>query len=168
MARAYFRLFYDQYLPLMSRLSFEEAGRLFVGTLRYLKEEIEPDLPGAEGIVWPLLKEDIDRDKQAYEVTCARNAANSRKKQEKQSDTHPEPVGTTGRQSKESKKSNQANKSNKSHQAYQAEKAAAVEAVERAKETPEDYMARMQNLLRLMSCEEIDSFDQIMENHDRT
>jgi hypothetical protein len=63
---------------------------------------------------------------------------------------------------------NQAKKSNKSHQAYQAEKAAAMEAVERAKETPEDYMARMQNLLRLMSCGEIDSFDQIMENHDRT
>ena len=44
MARAYFRLFYDQYIFLTSRLSNEEAGRLLLGMLRYLKEDVEPDL----------------------------------------------------------------------------------------------------------------------------
>lgn len=154
MARAYFRLFYDQYLPLMTRLSFEEAGRLFVGTLRYLKEEAEPDLPGAERIVWPLLKEDIDRDKQAYALTCARNAANSKKKQEKDVAADRLPVGATGRQAKEAKESNQAKKSNQAYQAHQAEKAAVGEAVDSEKFRVEQDMARMQKLLRMMRCEE--------------
>ena len=161
MARAYFRLFYDQYLPLMSRLSFEEAGRLFVGTLRYLKEDLEPELPGAEAIVWPLLKEDIDRDRQAYERKCAASAENGRKgalkKQENLANAGQSwQTPAVATQSKESK---QAKKSNKSHQAYQAEKAAAVEAVERAKESSEDYVARMRRLLFMMSCGEEEPFD---------
>ena len=31
MARAYFRLFYDQYIPLVEALNDQERGRLFLG-----------------------------------------------------------------------------------------------------------------------------------------
>ena len=140
MARAYFRLFYDQYLPLMTRLSEAEAGRLFVGMMRYLKEDTEPDLPGAEGIIWPLLKEDIDRDRRAYEAKCAANveagrksgearraraaeqtAAQSAEKEHRGTNVNERSVNehtaTEPNQAKESKESK------KSNQAYQAQKA---------------------------------------------
>ena len=79
MARAYFRLFFDQYIPLVEALSNEERGRLFWGMMRYAQEERTPDLPGNEHFVWAFIKEDIDRDRLAYLRKCARNAENGRK-----------------------------------------------------------------------------------------
>ena len=79
MARAYFRLFFDQYIPLMEALRDEERGRLFWGMMRYAQEESTPNLPGNERFVWPFIKEDIDRDKLAYARKCATNAENGRK-----------------------------------------------------------------------------------------
>jgi len=148
MARAYFRLFYDQYVHLTSRLSNEEAGRLFLGMLRYLSEDTEPELPGCEGIVWPLMKEDIDRDRRAYEAKCAVNAENARKgglaksAAAQTSAPAPAPVSIPApvsppqppaadcfpsqaapAQAKESKESNQTKKSNQSPQSKKAYKA---------------------------------------------
>ena len=79
MARAYFRLFFDQYIPLVEALNDEERGRLFWGMMKYAQYEIYPQLPGNERFVWPFIKEDIDRDKLAYIRKCNTNAANGRK-----------------------------------------------------------------------------------------
>jgi hypothetical protein len=78
MARVYFKLFYDQYQPMVNRLSREEAGDLFLGLLNYLRFQQEPELSGKEDVIWALMKEDIDKNRAEYERKCAVNAANAR------------------------------------------------------------------------------------------
>ena len=112
MARAYFRLFFDQYIPLVEALNDEERGRLFWGMMKYAQYEISPKLPGNERFVWPFIKEDIDRDKLAYIRKCNTNAANGRKGGLKKQQNL-----ANATQAKE------ANESNKADQAEQAEQA---------------------------------------------
>ena len=79
MARAYFPLYFDQYISLVTNLNDEEAGRLFRAMLFYAKEGIELGLGARESVVWPLIQRDIENSKLAYLRRCAVNAANGRK-----------------------------------------------------------------------------------------
>jgi len=79
MARAYFPLFFDQYISLVTNLNDEETGRLFRAMLFYAREGIELGLGPKESVVWPLIQRDIENSKQAYLRRCAANAANGRK-----------------------------------------------------------------------------------------
>jgi hypothetical protein len=47
-----------------------ELGRLFRGMMRYAFSGTAPELPGAERIVWPTVKADIDGQGVAYEARC--------------------------------------------------------------------------------------------------
>ena len=119
MARAYFRLFFDQYIPLMEALRDEERGRLFWGMMRYAQEERTPNLPGNERFVWPFIKEDIDRDRLAYIRKCAQNAENGRKgglkKQENLANA------TQAKEAKEANESEQAEKANQAEESDYAQ-----------------------------------------------
>ena len=79
MARAYFPLYFDQYISLVTNLNDEEAGRLFRAMLFYAKDGMELGLGMREAVVWPLIQRDIDNSRQAYLRRCAANAENGRK-----------------------------------------------------------------------------------------
>lgn len=166
MARAYFRLFFDQYHPLVSKLSDEEAGRVFKALLDYTKYGVLPDLPGREEIVWPLMQEDIDRDRASYEKKCKTNAANSQKalekRKQKETDSDPaaptgtdwvptSPTGTQSKEAKEANKSNQAKKSNYAYEAKQAQEAQQANELPPSSRKPGEsdsaYLARVRKLL---------------------
>ena len=57
-------------------LSDAELGRLFRGTLKYASFGTEPTLSGAERILWPEIKEDIDSQLYAFKKMCERNHKN--------------------------------------------------------------------------------------------
>lgn len=57
-------------------LSDAELGRLFRGALKYASLGTEPTLSGAERILWPEIKEDIDSQLYAFKKMCERNHKN--------------------------------------------------------------------------------------------
>lgn len=79
MAREYFNA-YHSYLKGMSKLSDAECGRLFRALLEYSATGAEPELRGNEGIIFPMMAQQIDREKQAYEDKCKKNRASIRKR----------------------------------------------------------------------------------------
>jgi hypothetical protein len=57
---------YFTYLDALEKLDDAERGRLFTAMLTYGRDGVEPDLPGNEQFVWPLIRAQIDRDEEAY------------------------------------------------------------------------------------------------------
>jgi len=175
MARAYFRLFYDQYIPLVEALNDQERGRLFLGMMRYAREEWEPDLWGNERFVWPFIKEDIDRDKIAYLRKCAANAANGRKgglkKQENLANaTHASPAAaelTQAKEAEEAKQAEEANQAKESEYAQQGNQTEAKQAVPgRRRSEPQagegaDFETHLSQFLRAQIRPEDLDFDRI-------
>lgn len=127
MARAYFPLFFDQYLSLCTNLSDDETGRLFRAMLMYAKEGIELGLGDREGVVWPLIRRDIDSSKQAYQRRCEINAANGRKggrrRLEEAEETDRFVLEAEQRQAEEVIKAEEAIKAEKAVQAEKAKQA---------------------------------------------
>ena len=123
MARAYFRLFFDQYIPLVESLTDAERGRLLWGMMRYARDGSEPDFRGNERYVWPFVREDIDRDKIAYIRKCTANAENGRKgglkKQENLANASQAKEAKQAREAEEAKQANQAEEAEESKQAYE-------------------------------------------------
>lgn len=79
MAMEYVML-YHSYLKSVALLNDAERGRLFTSLLEYSMTGAEPELRGNEKFVWPMMKEQIDRDKRNYQKKCEtlRNNANKR------------------------------------------------------------------------------------------
>lgn len=90
MARAYFPLFFDQYIHQLSVLDDASAGRLFKAVLRYAKWGEVPDLPGMEKVVWAGFRNDIDTSIERYEYRCMVNAANGAKGGRPRLEQYPE------------------------------------------------------------------------------
>lgn len=61
---------YNSYLKAMETLTDAERGRLFVSLLEYNMTGIAPELRGSERHVFPLMREQIDRDKANYAKKC--------------------------------------------------------------------------------------------------
>jgi len=78
MAREYFCA-YHSLLESLKPYGDGEVGRLFRSCLLYSMTGKEPDLRGNERYIWPTLKQMIDRDRKAYENTCATNRENGTK-----------------------------------------------------------------------------------------
>lgn len=72
MAREYFNA-YHSYVVAMSELSDAECGRLFRALLEYSATGIVSELRGNERIIFPMMAQQIDREKRAYEDKCNRN-----------------------------------------------------------------------------------------------
>ena len=115
MARAYFRLFFDQYIPLVGGLTDAERGRLLWGMMRYARDGSEPGFTSNERYIWPFVKEDIDRDKLAYVRKCATNAENGRKGGLKKKQNLAN--ATQAEEAKEAEEANQANEADEAEQA---------------------------------------------------
>lgn len=78
MSIEYFCAYHDL-VEKLSPYSDAETGRLFMACLNYSRSGIEPQLCGNERFIWPSLKWQIDRDKDAYDGKCIKNANNGKK-----------------------------------------------------------------------------------------
>lgn len=74
-----------------------ESGRLFIAMLEYAERGAEPDLSGNERYIWPMVKSEIDRQREAYDHKCEVNRINGASR------TQSHPVAATGPQSLQDK-----------------------------------------------------------------
>lgn len=79
MAREYFCA-YHSLIQSLEPFGDAERGRLFTAALQYSATGIAPQLSGNERFLWPTLQTMIDRDKEAYEAKCQKNATNAAKR----------------------------------------------------------------------------------------
>ena len=77
MAREFFCA-YHSYLEAIEPLSMEERGRLFTACLAYSRTGELLEMPGSERYVFPSLKGQIDRDREAYGDFCQRQSERGR------------------------------------------------------------------------------------------
>lgn len=71
----YLKVFTDLYKALRP-FSYAEKGRLFDATLIYAESGEEPELTGNERYIWPTIKADVDRQREAYRHQCEVNKVN--------------------------------------------------------------------------------------------
>lgn len=79
MARDYVCL-YHSYLDAIQALGDAERGRLLTAMLEYSITGAAPQLGGNERYIFPLIKAQIDRDRDRYNSKCAQNAESARKR----------------------------------------------------------------------------------------
>lgn len=77
MARDYICL-YHSYLDAIQALGDAERGRLLTAMLEYSITGEAPQLGGNERFIFPLIKAQIDRDRERYEETCRKNSEKGR------------------------------------------------------------------------------------------
>lgn len=73
MARDYICL-YHSYLDAIQALGDAERGRLLTAMLEYSISGAAPQLGGNERYIFPMVKAQIDRDRERYEETCRSNS----------------------------------------------------------------------------------------------
>lgn len=81
MAREYFCA-YHSYLKSVEPLNDAERGRLFTACLEYSMTGEAPDLRGNERFVFPMIREQIDRDSVKYKSFCQKQSENIKKRWE--------------------------------------------------------------------------------------
>ena len=79
MAREYFNT-YHSYLKSIEPLNDAERGRLFTALLIYSSTGTEPELRGNERFVFPMMKEQIDRDAKRYADKCRQQSEKAQKR----------------------------------------------------------------------------------------
>ena len=85
MAKAYIKLFFSVRTD-FEALDDAEFRRLILGGLFYAETHIEPSFIGNEKILWPIFRNQIDRDLASYEQISRTNSNNAKKKYEKDTD----------------------------------------------------------------------------------
>lgn len=70
---------YHSYLDAIQALGDAERGRLLTAMLEYSITGVAPQLGGNERFIFPLVKAQIDRDRERYEETCRANAEKGRR-----------------------------------------------------------------------------------------
>ena len=78
MARDYVCL-YHSYLDAMEALGDAERGRLMTAMLTYSSQGAVGELSGNEKFIWPMIRSQIDRDREAYEQKCENNRSNRKR-----------------------------------------------------------------------------------------
>lgn len=71
----YFKLFFDS-LELLESLDDAERGRLFTALLRYANTGEIPALSGGERYIFPVFRQQLDRDREEYRQFSRRQRAN--------------------------------------------------------------------------------------------
>lgn len=79
MAREYFCA-YHSYLKSVEPLNDAERGRLFTACLEYSMTGKAPDLRGNERFVFPMIREQIDRDTEKYNAFSKKQSENIKKR----------------------------------------------------------------------------------------
>lgn len=70
---------YTDFARAMECLTYEEKGRLFEAMLLYGDNGQEPAFDGALRIVWPMVRNDIDRAAESYEKKANTSRENGKK-----------------------------------------------------------------------------------------
>jgi hypothetical protein len=73
MAREYFCAYYS-YLASLEPLNDAEVGRLFRALLIYSETGAAPELRGNERFIFPMMKDQIDRDADKYQAFCLKQS----------------------------------------------------------------------------------------------
>ena len=81
---------YLDYLELLGGYTLEQRGRLVTAMLEYAATGAIPDFDGPERYVWPMLRGQIDRDREKYNARCKQNAENARGRRSEHSTTDSE------------------------------------------------------------------------------
>lgn len=68
---------YHSYLAAVEPLGDAECGRLFKSLLQYSMTGVAPELSGNERFLFPMMRDQIDRDNKAYEEKCSKNRENA-------------------------------------------------------------------------------------------
>lgn len=74
----YFKLFFDSQ-ELLEPLDDAERGRLFSALLHYARTGEVPALSGGERYIFPVFRQQLDRDQAEYEQLSQRRRANGAK-----------------------------------------------------------------------------------------
>ena len=70
---------YTSYLTSLAPYTDSQLGRLVRAMLAYGAAGEEPAFRGCERLIWPMLKDQLDRDKERYRQRCEQNRANGAK-----------------------------------------------------------------------------------------
>ena len=76
-------ILYADYTKHISKLSDEDAGRLFKAIFDYVNEGKLPDLDGMAAMAFSFIANQLDTDLQKYEETCKKRSENIKKRWEK-------------------------------------------------------------------------------------
>lgn len=71
---------YHSYLKAIEPLNMEERGKLFTSLLEYSATGDEPQITGNERFIYPMMRDQIDRDKARYQEKCSKQAQNAKKR----------------------------------------------------------------------------------------
>lgn len=71
---------YLDYLELFGGYTMEQRGALITAMLEYAATGVIPEFAGPERYVWPVLRSQLDRDREKYNARCRQNAENARNK----------------------------------------------------------------------------------------
>lgn len=71
---------YHSYLKALEPLNMEERGRLFTSLLEYSATGDELQITGNERFVYPMMRDQIDRDKARYQEKCSKQSQNAKKR----------------------------------------------------------------------------------------
>ncbi len=83
-------LYFDQMEGLISVLNDEELGQIHRAIYHYAREgKIPEDLPDKVKVIWPSIRNNLDRDREAYEEKCRTNAYNAAARVSKQKGEPP-------------------------------------------------------------------------------
>lgn len=77
MAKEYFKM-WNSYLKSVEPLNDSERGRLFTALLKYSVTGIAPELRGNERFLFPMMKENLDREQESYSRIVERNMGNGK------------------------------------------------------------------------------------------
>lgn len=70
---------YLDYKEHLELLSVEECGMLFLAIFNYEESGEIPDFSGALAMAFSFIRKQLDRDKEAYQDKCRKNAENGAK-----------------------------------------------------------------------------------------
>ena len=71
---------YHSFYPAIKKLTIEERGYLLTAIFDYeIDGELSVELPFAAELVFSMIREVLDRNREEYMERCAKNAANGRK-----------------------------------------------------------------------------------------
>ena len=71
---------YHSYLKAIEPLSMEERGKLFTSLLEYSATGDKPQITGNERFIYPMMRDQIDRDKARYQEKCSKQSQNAKKR----------------------------------------------------------------------------------------
>ena len=74
----YICVYLDQ-IHTLAPLSHDARGRLLLAMLHYAATGEEQKLTGSARILWPLFRNQIDRDREKYQARCEKNRMNGHK-----------------------------------------------------------------------------------------